>query len=189
LRPSVANAITLRKVLRHDLGAAGSGLTLEGLTRELADQSAAVSKGDLARPEAMLLDQAHTLEALFGHLTRLAYGHLDNADMFGRLLRLAFRAQSQARATVETLAAMRNPSVVIAKQANVSSGPQQVNNGIALPIPSRARENDIRPTELLEKQRGSELLDGGTKSTTNVSDPAVEAVGAVDRAKDGRGQG
>jgi hypothetical protein len=157
---------------------------LEGLTDELAAQSAEVSSGRSARPEAMLMNQAHTLEALFGDLTRLAYNHLSNFEVAERLFRLAFRAQSPARATVETLAAVKNPPMVIARQANVTSGPQQVNNGIAMPMPSRARQSEIRPTELLEQKHGGEWLDTGAAGAKGRVDPAVEAVGAVNRAKD-----
>lgn len=34
------------------------------------------------------------------------------------------KAQSQCRATLETLAAIKNPPVIYAKQANISNGPQ-----------------------------------------------------------------
>jgi hypothetical protein len=63
------------------------------------------------------MNQAQTLEALFGDLTRLAYNNLGNFDAAERLFRLAFKVQGQARATVETLAAMKNPPFVSAKQA------------------------------------------------------------------------
>jgi hypothetical protein len=36
--------------------------------------------------------------------------------------------------------------MVIAKQANVTTGPQQVNNGV--PAPSRVRETEIEPNKL-----------------------------------------
>ena len=42
--------------------------------------------------------------------------------------KLALKAQSQCRATLETLAAIKNPPVIFVKQAN---GHQQVNNGVA----------------------------------------------------------
>jgi len=44
-------------------------------------------------------------------------------------MRLALKAQSQCARTIEVLAAMKNPPVVFAKQANISHGHQQVNNG------------------------------------------------------------
>ena len=39
-------------------------------------------------------------------------------------------AQSNCRATVEALAYMQNPPTVFARQANIASGPQQINNGV-----------------------------------------------------------
>jgi hypothetical protein len=55
-------------------------------------------------------------------------------------LRLAFKAQSQSRATLETLAFTQNPrSVEFVRQANIANGPQQVNNGT--PPIARARGN------------------------------------------------
>jgi hypothetical protein len=83
----------------------------------------------MARPEALLVAQAHTLNALFNHLTRLAYRNWDNFDATERLLRLALKAQTQSRATVETLGNIKNPPTFIAQQANIAHGPQQVNNG------------------------------------------------------------
>ena len=46
-------------------------------------------------------------------------------------LRLALKAQAQSRATAEALAAIKQGPVVIARQANIAHGPQQVNNGPA----------------------------------------------------------
>jgi hypothetical protein len=47
-------------------------------------------------------------------------------------MRLALRAQGQCRATLETLAAIKNPPVVFARQANINNGgQQQVNNAPA----------------------------------------------------------
>jgi hypothetical protein len=71
------------------------------------------------------------------------------------------KAQSQCRATPETLATIKNPPVLFAKQANIATGPQQVNNGI--PSPSRAREFEKGQSKLLEGQDG-ERLDTRTAS-------------------------
>jgi hypothetical protein len=43
-------------------------------------------------------------------------------------MRMALKAQAQCRATLETLATIKNPSVVFARQANIAQGPQQANN-------------------------------------------------------------
>jgi hypothetical protein len=57
----------------------------------------------------------------------------------------ALKAQGQCRATLQTRAEIRNPPVIYARQANVTSGPQQINNNLDL---SRARENLIPQTQL-----------------------------------------
>ncbi len=51
--------------------------------------------------------------------------YLDATD---RYMRLALKAQAQCRATLETLAKIKNPPTLFAQQANIAHGPQQVNN-------------------------------------------------------------
>ncbi len=53
--------------------------------------------------------------------------------------RLALKAQAQCRATIETLADMKNPLVVIARKANIANKPQHVKR-LAAP---RARLKDF----------------------------------------------
>ncbi len=69
----------------------------------------------------------NTLDSIFNSLVQRAINseYLDHLD---RYLKLALRAQSQCRATWETLAAIKNPPIVYAKQANIAQGHQQVNN-------------------------------------------------------------
>ena len=59
-------------------------------------------------------------------------------------LRLALKAQGQCRATLETLAVIKNPQpIAFVRQANIAHGPQQVNNGPAQPgEPSRAGKTE-----------------------------------------------
>ena len=101
-----------------------------------------------------------------------------------RYLRLALKAQSQCRATLETLATIKNPPVIYAKQANIANGPQQVNNG-SLPA-SVGGETSIEPNKLLEQQHG-ERLDTGTQSAAIGADKAMATVGTIERAEVGRG--
>jgi hypothetical protein len=185
LRPSVSAGLALHKIERRELGE-NSDLTVDALMRELVHQSGQILNGDMSRPEAMLTAQAHTLDALFSDLTRLAYQNLNNFDAAERLLRLAFRAQSHARATVETLGALKNPPMVFARQANVTTGPQQVNNGhFDTSTRAGARENDlIVPNELLEQTNG-ERLETGTTGGAGRSDTELETVGAFNRAANG----
>jgi hypothetical protein len=136
------------------------------------------------RGEDMLTAQAHVLDAIFNSLAQRAAanmgeGYLQATETY---LKLALRAQSQSRATWETLSAVKNPPMVgYARQANFAQN-QQVNNG----VPSRARETDIGQS----KQSGadSELLpDTRASETESGVDTPLETVGEIDRTKVGRG--
>jgi hypothetical protein len=111
--------------------------------------------------------------------------HLDATD---RYMRLALKAQSQCRATLETLAAIKNPPTVFARQANIAQGPQQVNNTVSLiggdaqPL-ARAGNQESEPNKLLEAH--GERLDLGATSTAGAGDQALAAVGARHRPANG----
>ena len=109
-----------------------------------------VRSGDLGRLEEMLAAQAVVLNAMF---TKLAYqtSQMTIVDQIDRFTRLGLKAQGQCRATVETLALMKNPpsGAVFARQANIANGPQQVNNGpqARIPASSRARGKSRQPRQ------------------------------------------
>jgi hypothetical protein len=99
-------------------------------------------------------------------------------------LRLALKAQSQSRASIESLTQIKNPPVVYARQANFANGPQQVNNGG--PQMARTRENEIPPS----KQSGNEyelLPDDRASAPASGIDSTLEAVGTINRTTNGRG--
>ena len=158
------------------------------LADHLTDQCNSVHQGDLRRAEAMLTAQAHSLDAIFANMARRAAlnagEYMGAADTY---LKLALRAQNQCRATLETLAAIKNPPVVFAKQANIAHGPQQVNNGGNVPI-AHAKQIDNQPIELLEHDSGK-WMDTGTTTATGRSHQAVETVEAIHRPTQRRGQG
>lgn len=149
----------------------------------LRDQAAAVQRGDMSHAEGMLINQASSLQALFVRLSERAIeqAHMPNIEGF---MRMALRAQSQCRATLETLATIKNPPIVYAKQANFAAGHQQVNNGI--PGPAQAREIENEQTQLTG---GSHELLSDTRASRLESqvNPALETLGKIDRAKIGRG--
>ena len=158
-------------------------IDVPSLIEQLRDQAAAVNRGDLSQAEAMLMNQATALQSLFSRLVERAMGN-ENIAPFDANMRMALRAQSQCRATLETLATIKNPPLVYAKQANVTTGPQQINNGTA--APTRAREIETEQSQLSEATH--ELLPD-TRASGDASrvNPTLETVGEIDRAKVPRG--
>lgn len=165
-------------------------LSLTEMLKALHAQGEAVNRGDLSAAERMLNSQAVALNAIFGELARRAAlnmgTHLGATESY---MRLALKAQSQSRATVETLAAIKNPPVVFARQANIAHGPQQVNNG---PAPTeteqyahacaRPGESTLAPTEVLEdRTHGSPQMDTRATQATGRAHPRVAPMGTLDR--------
>ena len=160
-------------------------LDLNELIKGLATRCQEVRDGNLRRAENMLIAQAHSLDAMFVSLARRAVAQ-EGLIQFEAHMKLALKAQSQGRATLETLAAIKNPPVVYAKQANFANGPQQVNNdpnGLA-----SVREIEIKPNELLEANHG-QRLDTRTTSAPRGSHQAMATVEAVHRTANAKGQG
>ena len=106
-----------------------------------------VHRGDLGEAEALLTAQAMTLNTLFNYLASLA-DQTEYDDKFDRYLRVALKAQAQCRATLETLAEMKQPPTLLARQANIAHGPQQVNNRVFAErrdAPPRRNDQKTRP--------------------------------------------
>ena len=94
---------------------------------ELHEQIEAVNRGDMKRPEAILVGQSYILNEIFNSLARRAFNQ-NNIKHHETYLRLALKAQTQCRATLETLSNIKNPPIVYTRQANIANGPQQINN-------------------------------------------------------------
>jgi hypothetical protein len=183
LTPSILAANTIAAVLPTE-----TPLDIPALTSALGEQSRNVIDGDLSRAEAMLMAQAHTLNAMFTALTRRAVVQ-EYLNQYETHMRLALKAQSQCRATLETLAVIKNPApVTFVRQANVAHGPQQVNNRVyPAAEPSRAGETQNPPNKLLEQQHG-ERLDDGTAQAAVGADTAMAALAEVHGAENAKGQ-
>ncbi|MGZ8942817.1 MAG: hypothetical protein ACXW00_08635 [Methylobacter sp.] len=146
----------------------GDIVNVNRIADELRRQTDELKTGNMQRAEAMLLSQAHTLDELFNNLARKARGqeYLKNYETF---LRLALKAQTQCRATLETLSAIKNPPTIYAKQANIAHGPQQINNG----VPPQAGINQNQQNELLEAHHGGQTVDTGTTGAAIAQDQAM----------------
>lgn len=182
------NAVTTRTFL----GGTQPNLSITEMVASLKDHGRRVNANDLTAAEQMLCAQAIALNAIFGEMARRSAMNMgEYIDATDRYMRLALKAQGQCRATLETLAAIKNPPV-FTRQANIANGPQQVNNSASFESSTHGRahagENKIQPSKLLEDgQNGSTYLDPGTATTATRGNQEVEAVGKFDRAEKPRG--
>ena len=153
--------------------------------RKAGDETVA---GEMGRFERVLTNQILTLDALFNNLAQRS-GRQDSFKGIEVLMRLALKAQSQARATAETLALIKNPMPYI-KQANIAHGPQQVNNDSfrsSTRARTGARKSETAPNELIEgPEHGSTNMDDRAATTQARGYPAVEAMEPVHRTKNPR---
>lgn len=182
-------AINSAQVLVAFLGKTWESIGLTEAMQTLTAKAEAIHGGDLREAETALISQATVLQALFLELTRRAGlnmgEHLDATETY---MKLALKAQNQSRMTLETLAAIKNPPVVYARQANFANGPQQVNNGVPAPMATHTAKAESPQSQLLESSNG-ERLDFGAQAAAGAVDPHMATVGAVHRAEDPRGQG
>lgn len=174
------------------------------LVTELSRHVEDVKAGNMNRPETILIMQAQTLDVIFHTMAQRAAANVgtyrDTAELY---LRMALKAQSQCRSTLETLAEIKAPrSTNFIRQQNVAhqqqvnnANQQQVNNGDPPDkdaTPTRAHGKNMHPKQeneqLVENNDGSTQMDNGTTATAGRSDPLLETVGAVDRPADSRGE-
>lgn len=178
LRPAVQAALTL-KSREKELG----NVELMDLMEALQEQVEAAQLGDLRRAEEMLMVQAHTLDRIFNKLLQNA-AETRRASHLDLYMKLWLRAQSQCRATLGTLAVMKNPRPVAFVGQNNIAGIQQVNNGVAPEKRRQAQENGIAKSKVLEKSN-EQRLDTGTTSPTGTADSTMETVAPLNRTKVG----
>ncbi|WP_187829826.1 hypothetical protein [Labrys sp. KNU-23] len=176
--PAVNAAAIIEKFSASALGEPG----IELIAAAVGGNIDKVQAGSMSGCEAMLMGQAVALQSLFMSLSRRAAAQ-DYLKQYETYLRLALKAQSQCRATLETLAAIKNPPVVFARQANIANGPQQVNNSVALPTIPRAEEIQTAPNKLLEASH-EQSMDTRATSTPSGSNQEVAALAEVDRASE-----
>ena len=176
---SVLSAVTLKRY-----SGAGDALEMPDLVDEMRKAGDEVVGGNMGRVERMLTNQAMTLDAIFNDMAQRS-GRQEQYKGIEVLMRLALKAQAQARSTAEALALLKNPMPYI-RQANMTTGPQQVNNAYA-GTPSRngmqsgAENIQSEPNKLLEANHG-QRLDIGAQAAAGRANQTVEALGAVHRA-------
>jgi hypothetical protein len=167
-------AVTLKRY-----SGAGDEMDVADLLTEMRKAGDEVVAGDMGRVERMLANQALTLDSIFHDMAQRS-GRQDSFKGIEVLMRLALKAQAQARSTAEALALLKNPMPYI-KQANMTTGPQQVNNTYAgtpshSGIQSGAGNSRSEPNKLLEADHG-QRLDIGAQAAAGRANQKLETVG------------
>ena len=149
---SVNTAFTVKKFANVE-----DSVEVSDYILELQKAGNEVVNGNLSRLERMLTSQAIALDTIFNRLALKAASseYMNNYEGF---MRLAFKAQAQARSTVEALAMLKHPQPYIS-QTNIGQvGHNQVNNAYAItssntdiPMVTEAENLDIAPNKLLDK--------------------------------------
>ena len=173
-----AHEIVLSTVMQNAVGVlswskfAGEA-SLNELVQDLDKRIDKIKDGDMSSVEAMLFGQAKVLETMFTSLARRAANN-EGLKQFQVNLTLALKAQAQCRSTLEALAEIKNPRpVAFVKQANISNGPQQINNGA---VGSRTETIESEQNKLLEADHGN-YLDTRAQGVAGRVNQAVGTVG------------
>lgn len=181
ISPVVSNTVTVMEFAKGNFGALNLTATMEVMVENVVR----VKAGNLSELEATLTVQAMTLDRIFNDMAQRAAlnmgTHLSATETY---LRLAFKAQSQCRATIETLAEVKYPkSATFIKQANIAQQQLVSNGGDQKLTPSRTEKNINQSNELLEANHG-ERLDSRATGKTGGSNPDMETVGKIHWSSD-----
>jgi hypothetical protein len=166
----------------------GEDVSLMSMIDAIQGTTQRVKGGDLSDLEAMLVSQATALQMIFTNYARRAQSqqHQRNLEAF---LGLALKAQAQSRATITALVDLKYPrQVAFVRQANISNGPQQVNNGsfeTSTRAGAHATEMQIPQIKELEVSDG-QWMDSRAKGSAGGIDPHLEAVEKSERSSNSR---
>jgi hypothetical protein len=160
----------------------GKDVDICELVTDMQTKFKEVNDGDLSTLEAMLVGQATALQTMFTSLAMRA-GNQEYLKNYQSFMMLALKAQAQSRATISALVDLKYPkqAATFVKQANMTTGPQQVNNAYAgtpshSGIQSRTENIESEQNKLLEADHGN-YLDARAQGAASRVNQTVEAVG------------
>ena len=181
--PAVLGACVVNTYNRVNKGIEGEP-SIEETMKSIAAGIREVNQGNLRELEAMLTGQAVALQSMFAEMATRA-AEQTQLKHYQAFFNMAMKAQAQSRSTIQALIELKYPrQVVITKQANISHGHQQVNNGefSAQYAHTRtpAREIPIASNELLEidNETTGERLDTRATQGAIREDQAMATVAA-----------
>jgi hypothetical protein len=171
LQPEMNAAIAIEALSPKLSEEAGKFAPLPAIWEELKNLTDQVAEGDSKHLERVAVAQITTLDAMFNNLVKHAWANY-NSKHFEGLLKLGLKAQSQCARTIETLATLKNPSI-IARQLNLANQ-QVVNYGPLETEPKKEREppppqaeTGLKVAECLPEERS-----GGNSSFRTTECPA-----------------
>lgn len=189
--PAVLGACVVNTYNRINKGNGQAPDFKETMQAIMAD-IAKVNRGDLSDIEAMLTGQAVMLQGMFAEMA-LRAAEQTQLKHYQAFFSMAMKAQAQSRSTIQALVELKYPrQVVITKQANISHGHQQVNNGQLSGQYAHARphaqEIPIESNELLEvgNDTTGERLDTRATQSAIREDQAMATVAAQHGRKNSR---
>jgi hypothetical protein len=186
LGPELANASTFVDFTKNIF----PDISLQECIEVMRADIKAVNGGNLDKLEGMLTAQAEALNAMFNQMAKKSI-HAEYLPQMETFMRMALKAQSQCRTTVETIAEIKFPkSATFIRQANIANQ-QQVNNGHSeTNTRTHAQAGKVidSSTELLNEVNHAALDTGRTAAAIGL-DKGLAALEAVDRTKDRNRQG
>jgi hypothetical protein len=185
-------ALTLQKVL---------GTNDNEMVQSLKQGALALKEGSLEGVEAILLNQAVTLNGVFHQQLQAVYSATLDLPIYEARMKLALRAQAQSAGTMEIIGNMKQgPKVLFAGQVNAAQQ-QVVNNGTAAQpaeriVRSAKNQNSSRararvsPKSLNQSSFSKDnAMDNGSPRKATPADKELAAVESIDRPNNRRRQG
>jgi hypothetical protein len=144
----------------------GKDVDIGELVTEMQTKFKDVKDGDLSTLEAMLVGQATALQSMFTSLAMRAASQ-EQLKQYQMFMTLALKAQAQSRATISALVDLKYPkqAATFVKQANMTTGPQQVNNGA---IPNQYAQAHAHTGNIQSEQ--NKLLEGSKDEVATCRD-------------------
>lgn len=116
----------------------------------------AVNSGDMNPLIGPLVGSVYSCQAMGTEFMRLAILNIEQPQVADIYSKIGLRCIAQMRANAEAVAEIKNPRPVFARQTNIASGPQQVNNAQQQQVNngggSRVEETENPTNKLLERE-------------------------------------
>ncbi|ALQ51857.1 hypothetical protein [Nitrosomonas ureae] len=177
LSPTALNAFTAETFIATSARA----LDLTEAVDIMNGKTEKIIAGDLSELESTLIAQAVSLNAIFNTLAKRSAQNMGNYLKSTEVyMRLALKAQAQCARTIEILAAIKNPPIIYAKQANIAHGHQQINNNTTH---THTGKNINSSNELLSEDNNETLDTRRTIETSGVNQK-LAAVETIHGSKD-----